>query len=278
VKGYSSHEVAQLLGLSSAQVRGFVRAGFLAPERGPRGELLFSFQDVVLMRTAKGLVEAEIAPRRVRNVLKRLKQQLPTGRPLTGVAISAEGNKIVVRDGQVRWNPENGQALFDFEVSELAQKVAPLVARSAQAAKVAEGEQSADDWYDLGLNLEVCSPSEARDAYRRAIELEPHHADAHVNLGRLLHEAGEHGAAEAHYRLALAAAPRDGIAAFNLGVVLEDLDRPEEAVAAYQQTIGIEPRNADAHFNLSRLYERLDKPMAALRHLRAYQKLTEKRR
>ena len=277
MKGYSAREVAQLLDLSVAQVRSYVRTGFLAPDRGARGELQFSFQDLVLLRTAKGLMEAAIAPGRVKRVLKKLQAQLPSGRPLTAVAIGAEGNKIVVRDGNVRWNPENGQELFDFEVAELAEKVAPLVARSAEKAKAAAAEQTAEDWYELGCNLELVSPGEARDAYRRAVELAPHHADAHVNLGRLLHEARELEAAEAHYRLALESRPDDTAAAFNLGVVLEDRGALEQAIEAYERTLSTDARYADAHYNLARLYERVGKPMAALRHLKTYKKLTEGR-
>jgi len=39
--GYSTREVATLLGLSQAQIRSCARAGFVAPRLGPRGELLF---------------------------------------------------------------------------------------------------------------------------------------------------------------------------------------------------------------------------------------------
>ena len=64
--GYSTREVATLLGLSEAQIRSCARAGFVAPRVGPRGELLFSFQDLVLLRTAKALLAARIPQRRIR--------------------------------------------------------------------------------------------------------------------------------------------------------------------------------------------------------------------
>ena len=38
--------------MSAGELRGYVRAGFLSPERGERGELLFSFQDLVFLRAA----------------------------------------------------------------------------------------------------------------------------------------------------------------------------------------------------------------------------------
>src|SRR5438477_10286653 len=107
MSGYGAREVAKMLGLSVSQVRAYVRAGFLEPGRGPRGELRFSFQDLVLLRAAQGLVSARIPPRRVRLALHQLRGQLPAGRPLTGVQLVAEGDRIVAGDGAARWQPES---------------------------------------------------------------------------------------------------------------------------------------------------------------------------
>src|SRR2546427_10509455 len=100
MKGYASQDVARLLGLTVAQVRGFARDGFLtpAPGRGARRKLRFSFQDLVILRTAKALVAARIPARRIRRVLKNLGQQLPQGRSLAGLRIAAERDRIVGRD------------------------------------------------------------------------------------------------------------------------------------------------------------------------------------
>ncbi len=274
MKGYSTGEVARLLGLSPSQVRGYVRAGFLSPERGARGALVFSFQDLVFLRTARGLAAARVAPRRIRGALRRLSQQLPEGRPLTAVRIAVEGSRIVVEDGARRWQPESGQILFDFGVADLARKVAPMVRRAYREAQQDGPEFSADDWYEWACELEPGSPGEARKAYERALALDPAHADAHVNLGRLLHESGDPSQAEPHYRAALAGRPDDATAAFNLGVALEDLGRAPEALAAYELAVEADPGNADAHFNAAALAERLGHAAAALRHLRTYRSLT----
>jgi tetratricopeptide (TPR) repeat protein len=270
--GYTSRDVAQLLGLTAGQIRAYVRAGFLDPPRGPRGEHRFSLQDVVLLRTAKDLAE-HIPPRKVRRALLKLKEQLPSGRPLTGVRITAEGDDVVVRDGAARWEPESGQGVLDFDVAELVTRVAPLARRAVEAARSAEQDLEAEDWFKVGFDLEPFDPGQARDAYRRALELDPGHADARVNLGRLLHEAGHPEAAESHYRMALAARPRDSTAAFNLGVALEDLGRLLEAIQAYERALAVDPGIADAHFNVARLYERTGRKAAAFRHLKAYRKL-----
>ena len=80
MKSYTTRDVAKLLGLSEAQVRSQARVGYLAPDRGPHNAYRFSFQDLVLLRTARALSEARIAPRRIRRALRALTLELPAGR------------------------------------------------------------------------------------------------------------------------------------------------------------------------------------------------------
>lgn len=276
--GYTLADVAKLLGLSVGQIRSYVRAGFVSPRRGSRGEARLTFQDVVLLRTAKSLLAARIPPRRLRLALGRLKERLPRGRSLAGLHIATSGGEVVVREGGAVWNPASGQSLFDFdsgfEVSELARKVAPLARRAVREGRSRPGHLRAEDWYELGCDLESNDGEEARDAYRRALELDPGHAETHINLGRLLHGAGELAAAESHYRVALAAQPDATTAAFNLGVALQDLARLDEAIEVYHRVLRADPGWADAHYNLAGLYERTGEVKSALRHLKEYKRLT----
>lgn len=274
--GYTTEEVAKLLGLSPAQIRSYTRAGFLSPARDRRGGLRFSFQDLVLLRAAKGLMAARIPAAKIRASLRRLKQQLPRGRPLSELRITAEGHRVVARDGDVTWSPESGQTVLDFDVASLAERAAPLARRQAAAARRVEDEFDADAWFELGEELEVSAPDEARDAYRRALELDPHHADAHVNLGRLLIDAERAEEAETHFRAVLADLPQHATGWYNLGIALEDQHRPGEAIKAYERAIAANRRLADAYFNLARLYEQAGKRAAALRHLSKYRLLTER--
>lgn len=267
-----------MLGLTSGQVRGFVADGLLEPDRGAQGEYHFSFQDLVLLRTAKGLIDAEIPMRRVRSALEKVRDQLPKGRPLTGVHIFADGKEVVVQAGAELWNPESGQTLINFGVSSIAEKAAPFARRAAEAARDRADELAAEDWYGLACELELTAPDEAIDAYRRTLEIDPNHPDAHLNLGRLLHEQDEFEEAEAHYKAALEARPRDATASFNLGVVLEDQERFREALDAYDAAIEADPDYADAYYNLAGLYERLDKRDVALKHLKTYKQLVEQAR
>lgn len=251
-----------MLGLSAAQIRSYANRGFLRPERGARGELRFGFHDLVILRTANELAAAHVPQRKVRRVLQRLREQLPDGRSLTGVRIAADGDRVIVSDGAALWNPESGQVLFDFSVEEL-QEIAALTPKD-----------DVEELYELACEIESSSPEQARDIYQRLLERDPDHVDAHVNLGRLLHEDAAPAAAEKHYRRALELDPEHETAAFNLGVALEDLGRFRDAIEAYLHALELDPRNADAHFNLAGLYERRGEKAAALRHLKTYRRLT----
>ncbi|MEO8504721.1 MAG: tetratricopeptide repeat protein [Acidobacteriota bacterium] len=271
--GYSASDISKLLGITSARLRLFVAEGFVTPRSGPRGTQRFSFQDLVVLRAAQGLLAGKLPARRVHEALRRLREQLPNGRTLAQMRITADSGRVVVRDGAETWEPASGQQVFDFDVAALAQKAAPIARRGAAEARRHEQELDAEDWFELGLDLEATAPVDAEDAYRRALALEGAHYDARLNLGRLRHEAGDLRAAESHYRSAAALHPSDPTPNFNLGVALEDRKRYEEAIVAYQSAITADPSFADAYFNLSGVYEKLGRGTSALRHLKTYRQL-----
>jgi tetratricopeptide (TPR) repeat protein len=139
---------------------------------------------------------------------------------------------------------------------------------------------SALDWYERGCALEAIDTDAAIHAYRRALAGRPDLADAHNNLGRLLHDKNDLLGAEAHYRLALCTTRDVGLFWFNLGVVLEDRGRIAEAIEAYEQALARDATIADAHFNLARQIELAarasdDEVMLrrAFRHLKQYREL-----
>ena len=273
--GYTARDVSRMLGLSPPRLRAWARDGLVAPRRGPRGELRFSFHDLVLLRTARDLLRARVPAARVRRALRQLRAQLPAGRTLAGVRVTVEADRLVVRDGAALWHPDSGQALLDFEVKDLAATVAPLLAEApgAEPGAPAHGAAGPEDFYEWGCDLEDGAPEQARQAYLRALALDPAHYGANLNVGRLLHEAGDLRGAERHYRRALASRPDDAGALYNLGVALDDGGRAEEALAAYESCVASDPGHADCHHNAARLCERLGRREQALRHLGAARRL-----
>lgn len=264
-----------MLGLSAAQIRSWAAKGLLTPERDSDGDLRFGFQDLVILRTAGELTAAHIPTRKIRRVLASVREQLPAGRSIAGVRIAADGERVFVRDGKAIWNPESGQSLFDFSVDEIAEKTKPIALAAVREAKAREEDDlDADAWYEMASDLELSDVAEARAAYERVIALDPAHVDAHVNLGRLLHEDGAPAAAEKHYRAALAVNRDHPVAMFNLGVALDDLGRLPEAAQAYRRAIALDPGNPDAHYNLAGILEREGDKAGAVRHLSRYRALT----
>ncbi len=270
MKGYSTREVEELLSLPAETIREIARAGILNPDRGPGKHYRFSFQDIIILRTAKEMLDAGVTKARINHALFHLKQNLPSNRPLTALRISGDGGAVVVHENEQIYEPESGQVHFNFSIADLAGNVAPLARKNAQEAEEDE-ELTSDDWFDLGVDLEAVSPDDAPAAYMRALALDPDHSDAHVNLGRLLQETGQFEAAEEHYHAALGSDPENVLAAFNLGTLMEDLGRIEEAIEAYKRAGDF----ADAHFNLSRLFELIGNHKDALKHLRTYRDLID---
>ena len=272
---FSTDEVAKILGLSGSQIRSAARAAQVSPGRGHDGRLRWTFQDLLLLKTTRGLLDARVPARRIRRTLASLRRQLPGDQALSSVTIYADGRRAVVWDGRVRWQPDSGQFLFNFEAAAVG-PLAPLpMADSAPASRPAT--RTAEEWFDLGCELEASSPEEARHAYEQAIALDPALADAHVNLGRLFHHAGLTDRAETHYRAALAHAPRDPIAHFNLAGLLEEAGRTQAAVASYQHALAADPDFADAHYNLGLLLDSLGRRSGAMTHLRAARRLYGRR-
>jgi len=276
VFGYRVRDVSRLLGLAAGAVRRYAREGLVPARRGARGEWRFTFQDLVLLRAAAELGRARLPRARVRRSLLGLRRQLPAGRSLAAVQISADGTRVVARDGAAAWHPESGQLLLDFHdfrVSDLARRVGPLLRAGGDGPA-----RGADEYYQWGCDLEPGAPGEARLAYRRALELDPRHAGAALNLGRLIHEDGDAAAAEALYRQALGQGGEPGLAAFNLGIALEDQGRADEALEAYRAALREDPELSDAHFNAARLLEASGRRAEALRHLSAHRRLERGKR
>src|SRR5439155_22297590 len=100
----------------------------------------------------------------------------------TRLAVYADGDRVVAWDGASRWQPESGQFLFNFEAVQVvkrAHRVAQLPSPQAPPTKLPR--LSAEEWCDLGMELEDGSPPEARAAYHHAIDLDPGHATARSN-------------------------------------------------------------------------------------------------
>ncbi|HEY4211129.1 MAG TPA: tetratricopeptide repeat protein [Steroidobacteraceae bacterium] len=280
---YSVGDVERVLRLSRGTIRSLIEGGFVKPDRGPRREYRFSFQDLIVLRTARALIQAKVPRKRILTSLAALRQELPDSAPLSGLNISAVGDRVVVRDGKSHRHVESGQYLLGLEVTVeggvlhvvehkgAAQNSAPNTpATRADAAATPKG---ADDWFGEGLELESTDPHGALRAYEHAVKLDQENTAAWINWGRLLHERGDTKEADAVYKRALDQVGPDALLLFNRGVLLEDLGKTGAALEAYKSAVTEDPTLADGHYNLARLYESLGKSQHAIRHLGQYRRL-----
>jgi Flp pilus assembly protein TadD len=280
---YGMRDVERILKLSPGRVRTMIARGFVRPERGARRAWRFSFQDLVVLRTARALESARIPVRRIHRSLDRLRSRLPGGPPLAGLTILAAGDRVVVREGEGAWLADSGQYVLEIAVSTIRgglrfveRPVPPVPRRRVGAAEGPDEGRSggAGQWFERALLLERSDPERAMHAYRRVLALDPCEPAAYVNLGRLLQESGAAAAAAEVYRDALQRCAPTPALLYNLALVLEDLGDLPGAIGAYRRALERDAAYADAHFNLARLYEAADDFRRAIRHLAAYRRLT----
>jgi tetratricopeptide (TPR) repeat protein len=233
---YGVRDIERLLGMPAATLRALVAAGFVTPARGARRAMLFSFQDLIVLRAAQSLVAAQVPPRRIMRSLRELRRQLPESMPLSGLSISAVGDQVVVRDGAGQRQADSGQYLLAFDVQA---EIGPRPSAATAAAGVT-GEDTLQDRIDRALAL---------------------------------HDAGKNAEAEKAYREAIAVHGDDSMLMYNYAMVLEDLGRDADAARAYEAALRAEPDFADAHYNLALLCEKLGRGQEAIRHLSRYRKL-----
>ncbi|MGH9509422.1 MAG: tetratricopeptide repeat protein, partial [Terriglobales bacterium] len=162
--------------------------------------------------------------------------------------------------------PIAGQFVMDFTSRE------NVVAARVKTLRPAE---SAEEFFARGIALEEepAMHAQAIEAYQHALELDPSHAAAHINLGTLYYNRREYGLAEQHYRQAVDVDPRYALAYFDLGNVLDETGRLPDAAQAYKVAIQLAPTYADAHYNLALAYEKMKQPRKALRHWQTYARM-----
>ncbi len=267
---YDVREVATALRCSSRAVYGLVRSGFVTPARGPRRRLQFSFQDILLLKTASRLIAASIPRRKVARAVTALRRSLPAELPLAGLRISAVGDRVAVQSIGHTWDAESGQGIFAFDV--LGGDGGIRLIEAAPAAPAAVRQRDVEESFAAALALEDSNSAAAQQLYQTIIAADAQHLESYINCGRLLHIGRELAAAERLYRKAIDACGPAATLLFNLGVLLEDLGRSEAAIAAYHQALECDPDHADSHHNLARLYEANGRVQNAIRHFNHYRR------
>src|SRR3954468_18042764 len=124
---FSSKEVAQIVGLQESRVRYWAQTGFVGPSAKSGGKHVYTFQDLVGVKTAKELLDRGLTVQRVRKNLDALREQLPhVERPLAQLRIVSDGDRLVVLDEATRFEPTTGQLVMDFALGALESEIKRL--------------------------------------------------------------------------------------------------------------------------------------------------------
>jgi len=104
-------------------------------------------------------------------------------------------------------------------------------------------------YYDIGKK------EEAIIMFKKAIEINPHFAEAYNNLGIIYYyDKNNSEEAIALFKEAVENNPDFAGAYNNLGIVYKNIGKIEEAIASHKKAIEINPDYATAHYDLSLLY------------------------
>jgi len=221
VQSYGVREVQKLLRLPRSTIRMLVDAGFVSPARGPRNAWRFSFQDLIVLRTAQALADAKVPARRIARSMKALRRQLPPTLPLSGLSIAAEADRVVVREGTRRWQADTGQYLLGFEPS----------ASDGSLRVLAPPAPDVEAYVQRGSALhEAAQLAEAERVYREGLEKCGEDALLLYNLGVLLEDMERKSDALAAYERSLGADATFADCHYNVALLYEALGKPREAI------------------------------------------------
>jgi len=239
----------------------------LGPSARVAGRNYYTFQDLVGIRAAKGLLEQGVPLQQVRRSVESLREAFPkTTLPLSELRVLADGRTVLVQDDAGTYEPTTGQAVLDFRIDGLESDVARLLHfdhddRSRAYEHYIEGCRFDEDerTYD-----------QAEQAYQKALSLDPTLSNALTNLGNLEYRRDQLEAAEQYYRRALECDPEQPEALYNLGFLHFERDEVDEAVFLFREALKSDPSFADAHFNLAMALEEREERAAARPHWQQY--------
>jgi tetratricopeptide (TPR) repeat protein len=223
VHPYGVREVQKLLRLPRSTIRTLIHAGFVSPARGPRNAWRFSFQDLIVLRTAQALAAAKVPARRIARSMRELRRHLPQSMPLSGLSIAAEADRVVVREGAGRWQADSGQYLLAFEGSP-ADGSLTVLERLTPANEI-------DEYIERGCTLHQSGRlADAERLYREALSACGEDAVLLYNLGIVLEDLERKPEAATLYERALKVDPSFADCHYNLALLCESLGKPQEAI------------------------------------------------
>ena len=116
---------------------------------------------------------------------------------------------------------------------------------------------------------------DAKEQYKKALEIEPDEEDALYNLGICLVIDKKYPEAAKYFERFLKIYPEDNDGLHKLGVVFMRMEKFEEALVLLQKSVTLNPDSFDTQLSISLAYEALSKGSEAIHHSQQAENLAE---
>lgn len=264
---YSPAMLGELVGAPLAAVRRWARRGALRPARWVNRLAYFDFEEARVAQLLAELLRQRRSLASVDSLIDRLAEAFPEcDRPLAELPLAVEDGSLLLRSSD-SLREATGQRRLDFDSMDAESELeGPQVLRLPETPLTAptglrERAWALSDEGRLG---------DAIEAWRLAMLESPPTAEDHFVLAEWLYSAGQAAAARERYYAALELDPEHLEARVNLGCVLCDLGEYELAAAAVRGALDQHESFADAHFHLARIHQRQGDAVAAEPHWRRF--------
>ena len=246
---YSPAMLADLLGVSVADVRSWQRRGLIHPARESAGVAWFDFSQLAAGRQLVRLLGQGLSPADLQCKLRRLSRWISEP-SLADLSFEVEGTDVLLRqDGKI--SDIGGQRQFDFgadsnsSTDDLQSQEPDIVPFRTFSAELADSETDADEAFRL---KQLAEQLEDRGEIAEAIEVwRTFHlvcgprADSCFRLGELLYLSGDPGGARERYFMALEMDPGRIEVRASLGCVLLELGETGLAISGLARRVGQPP-------------------------------------
>jgi DNA-binding transcriptional MerR regulator len=139
-QGYRVPDVCRIVGISYRQLDYWARTGLVRPSvqdaQGSGTQRLYSFQDLVVLKVIKSLLDTGVSLQRVRKAVEYLQDMK---RPASGVTLMSDGARIYEAD-----SPEavvdllaRGQGVFAIAVDKVWMDLEGTLAKGTRTKKTA---------------------------------------------------------------------------------------------------------------------------------------------
>jgi tetratricopeptide (TPR) repeat protein len=282
---YSIRDVARILAVQESRLRYWMQTGFVGPTVRKGGRFYYTFADLVAVKAAKDLLEAELPLQKARKAVESLRKVLPNDtHPHSKLRVCSDGETIVALKDDVAFEPISGQVVMAFTLPSFSEHIAEVLAMPRVDPSAPQETTDSPTEANGGTTayrhfVEACAAMDRGDTetaehlFRQAIDLEPHMAAALTNLGNLVYRQGELDEARRLYDRALEHDPNQPEARYNLANLLEDLGETDLAIAELRKVCAAAPEFADAHYNLGLMLAQLGGKEQAKQHLERYLEL-----